>query len=230
MTCDPLIKSWAFMDDRTIGILQQGSRELLRRGLQFAQNFDRKVGFEINPDKTLIYYHGSRDLTTMEHLGLKHNLADPHGPILPRDAVKRDDVVDRLFTCPGTIQVRSKLATAFVRPLADWASPFMSPGSQDQVKSLFRAITHATTKWWCYGRFWCQHVENHPCFRCGHPWPLQRPWPPFLCQPPALGGPRSSCQRVMPSRCSHHSPVFVGQNHPPSRLSWHPANGWACYL
>ena len=100
----------------------------------------------------------------MEHLGLKHNLADPRGPILPRDAVKREDVVGRLFTCPGTIQVRSKLATAFVRPLEDWASPFMSPGSQDQVKSLFRAITHASTKWWCYGRAWCQQVENHPAF------------------------------------------------------------------
>ena len=52
---DPLIKSWAFMDDRTIGILQQGSRELLRRGLQFTQNFDRKVGFEINFDKTQFF-------------------------------------------------------------------------------------------------------------------------------------------------------------------------------
>ena len=227
---DPLIKSWAFMDDRTIGILQQGSRELLRRGFQFTQNFDRKVGFEINPDKTQIYFHGSRDLITMEHLGLKHNLADPHGPILPRDAVKREDVVDRLFTCPGTIQVRSKLATAFVRPLEDWASPFMSPGSQDQVKSLFRAITHATTKWWCYGRFWCQQVENHPAFGVAIR---------GLCNGPGL---LSSASRQLSAALARHAsvlclrvvrttpqPLWVKTTRPPASLGIPLRDGLATF-
>ena len=54
--------------------------------------------------------------------------------------------------------------TAFVRPLQDWASPLMAPAASQETKSLFRAISHASTTWWCYGRFWSQQVDNHPAF------------------------------------------------------------------
>ena len=161
---DPLLKTWAFMDDRTIGVLKRGNRALLQAALQYTTTFDQKVGFEMNRDKTQIFLEGSPEPTTMEHLGLRHNPAQVEAPITSRDPFKRKEVVDRLNLCPGTIQVRSKLATAFVRPLEDWASPFMAPAASQETKSLFRAISHASTNWWCQGRFWSQQVDNHPAF------------------------------------------------------------------
>ena len=40
----------------------------------------------------------------------------------------------------------------------------MAPAASQETKSLFRAISHASTTWWCYGRFWIQQVDNHPAF------------------------------------------------------------------
>ena len=161
---DPLLKTWAFMDDRSIGVLRQGSRALLQAALQYTTTFDQQVGFEINEKKTQIYFEGSQEPSIMEHLGLRHDPARLDAPVTSREPNKRKEVVDRLRLCPGTIQVRSRLTTAFVRPLDDWASPFMAPGTSEDAKALFRAISHASTTWWCYGRFWCQQVDNHPAF------------------------------------------------------------------
>ena len=58
--------------------------------------------------------------------------------------------------------MRSKLATAFIQPLQDWASPLITPGTTAEAKQLFRAITRCTSTWWCQARFWCQRIELHP--------------------------------------------------------------------
>ena len=47
---DPLIKAWAYMDDRTIAITRAGSRDLLSAALSFTRHFDQQVGFQINSD------------------------------------------------------------------------------------------------------------------------------------------------------------------------------------
>jgi hypothetical protein len=62
------------------------------------------------------------------------------------------------------MQIRSRLTTAFVRPLLDWASPLMAPGTFQDASLLFNAICKPTVSWWCEARFWAQQVDNHPLF------------------------------------------------------------------
>lgn len=62
------------------------------------------------------------------------------------------------------MQIRSRLTTAFVRPLLDWASPLMAPGTFQDASLLLNAICKPTVSWWCEARFWAQQVDNHPLF------------------------------------------------------------------
>ena len=163
---DPLIKAWAYMDDRTIAVIQGGSKCLLQAALTFTRKFDQQVGFQINQEKTQVRSHD--DPTTngcvLEHLGIKYNPAEQNSPITPKDPTKVENAVARLAQCPGTIDVRGKLATAFIRPLQNWATPLFSSGSDKDAKALFRAIVHPKATWWCQARFWCQHIDLHPKF------------------------------------------------------------------
>ena len=54
---DPDLRTWAYMDDRTVAVLRQGSRRLLNVALQTTQRFDAALGFEVNPDKTQLWSH-----------------------------------------------------------------------------------------------------------------------------------------------------------------------------
>ena len=100
----------------------------------------------------------------MEHLGLVYDPAAPESLVLARDPNKVIEVTKCLTRCSGSLVVRSKLATAFVRPLWDWASPLRAPGTFGDAVQLFEAIAHPTVSWWCKGRFWSQDIENHPVF------------------------------------------------------------------
>ena len=90
-----MYKTWAYMDDRTIGVLKRSNRALLQAALRYTATFDQKVGFEINRDKTQIFLAGSPEPTTMEHLGLRHSPAQVEAPITSRDPYKRKEVVER---------------------------------------------------------------------------------------------------------------------------------------
>ena len=159
----PMLRTWAYMDDRTIAVLKGGNRSLLNAAIQLTQSFDQKVGFQINSEKTQNWSKDFSDANLhMEHLGIKYQPSNCKSPVFPRDPLKKQEAVVRLSRCPGSIDVRSKLATAFIQPLQDWASPLIAPGTKAEAKQLFRAITHCTSTWWCQARFWCQHIELHP--------------------------------------------------------------------
>ncbi|CAE7804221.1 GAPC1 [Symbiodinium sp. CCMP2592] len=100
----------------------------------------------------------------LEHLGLRHDPGRPHQLTHVRDPDKAPDAIARLGNCPGGIPMRCRLATAFINPLFDWASPLLPPGSAEDVSRLFRALTNAKATWWCKNRFWCQHIDLHPRF------------------------------------------------------------------
>ena len=98
----------------------------------------------------------------MEHVGLKSNPDKSSSPVEARDSQKLEMCVQRLSRCPGSISTRGRLATAFIKPLQDWASPLISPGSMQAARELFSAITNASSKWWCQAGFWVQHIDLHP--------------------------------------------------------------------
>ena len=77
--------------------------------------FDRQVGFEINEDKTQIYFAGSQE--TINYGALRHNPARLDAIVTSRDLTK---------------------------------------GRKSSTGCA------CSTTWWCYGRFWCQQVDNHP--------------------------------------------------------------------
>ena len=160
----PFISTWAYMDDRTIGVSTFGNNHHLQAALDYTNNFDNAVGFEVNPDKTQIWSisNPQDSQKEMEHLGLKYNPNKSTSPVEARDSQKLDLCVQKLSRCPGSISTRGRLATAFIKPLQDWASPLMSPGSLQAARELFRAITNASSSWWCQARFWAQHVDLHP--------------------------------------------------------------------
>ena len=62
------------MDDRTIGVSTFGNNHHLQAALDYTNNFDNAVGFEVNPDKTQIWSisNPQDSQKEMEHLGLKN--------------------------------------------------------------------------------------------------------------------------------------------------------------
>ena len=158
----PCLKMLAYMDDRTIAVVRQGTKNHLESALEATKDFDKKVGFQINPEKTQIWIK-NESTGPIEHLGLTFDPARP-APLGVRDPTKKEEAVARLHRCPGSCEVRAKLTTAFVRPLFDWASPLLPPGTIQEATNLFQAIAHSTVSWWCQPRFWAQQIENHPCF------------------------------------------------------------------
>ena len=159
----PCLKTLAYMDDRTIAVVRQGTKNHLESALEATKDFDKKVGFQINPEKTQIWIK-NESTGPIEHLGLTFDPARPEAPLGVRDPTKKEEAVARLHRCPGSCEVRAKLTTAFVRPLFDWASPLLPPGTIQEATNLFQAIAHSTVSWWCQPRFWAQQIENHPCF------------------------------------------------------------------
>ena len=161
------LRTWAYMDDRSIAVIRQGSRGLLNRALEFTRQFDSALGFAENNDKTQIWSHSDPPPLQgfpLEHLGLRHNPGRPDQLTQVRDPDKAPDAISRLGRCPGGIPMRCRLATAFINPLFDWASPLLPPGSADDVTRLFQALTNAKATWWCKNRLWCQHIDLHPKF------------------------------------------------------------------
>ena len=163
----PSISStWAYMDDRTIGVSALGNKLNLQAALDCVENFDNAVRFEVNPGRTQIWSVSDPQDSQikMESLGLKYNPAKNTSPVEARDSQKLEMCVQRFSCCPGSISTRGRLATAFVKPLQDWASPLMTPGSLQAAREPFRAIANASATWWCQARFWVQHIDLHPCY------------------------------------------------------------------
>ena len=159
----PCLKTWAYMDNRTIAVVRQGAKNHLESALEATKDFDKKVGFQINTEKTQIWIK-NESTGPIEHLGLTFDPARPGAPLGVQDPTKKEKAVARLHRCPGSCDVRAKFTTAFVRPLFDWASPLLPPGTIQEATNLFQAIAHSTVSWWCQPRFWAQQIENHPCF------------------------------------------------------------------
>ena len=139
------------MDDCTIAITRAGSRDLLSAALPFTRHFGQQVGFQTNSDKTQVWScedHTPTDFV-LEHLGIKYNPANVNSLITPKDPLKFEMAIQGLSHCPGNIDVRSKLVMAFIRSLQDWASPLFTPGTRQDAKALFRAVTRAKATWWC---------------------------------------------------------------------------------
>jgi len=154
------------MDDRATGVTELGNAQTWQNALDVTRQFDHDVGFHINTDKTQVWSHDvSPDADVkLEHLGLTYGPNNLQSPVLPRDSAKIQDALARLAHCPGNMETRSRLATAFIQPLFDWASPLMFPGTSKDAQMLFQGITHARAAWWCQPRFWAQHIELHRVF------------------------------------------------------------------
>ena len=100
----PFISTWAYMDDRTIGVSAQGNKLHLQAALDYTENFDSAVGFE-SPDKTQIWSVSDPQDSQikMEHLGLRYNPAKNTSPVEARDSRKLEMCFQRLSCCPGSI-------------------------------------------------------------------------------------------------------------------------------
>ena len=88
------LRTWCYMDDRTIAVVSRSNKALLQKALQITNHFDAQIGFTINNDKTQIWFSGESN-GTMEHLGLVHEPDSPTKPIQPRDPDKVRNVVQR---------------------------------------------------------------------------------------------------------------------------------------
>ena len=84
----PCLKTWAYMDDRTIAVVRHGTKHHLESALEATKDFDKKVGFQINPEKTQIWIKNESS-SPIEHLGLTFDPARPEAPLGVRDPKKK---------------------------------------------------------------------------------------------------------------------------------------------
>ena len=93
----PFTGTWAYMDDRTMGVSALGNKLNLQAALDCVENFDNAVGFEVNPDRTQIWsVSDPQDAQIkMENLGLKYSPAKNTSPVEARDSQKLDMCVSK---------------------------------------------------------------------------------------------------------------------------------------
>ena len=72
------------------------------------------------------------------------------------------EVARRLAILPGGMEVRERLAIAFVAPKWRWAVPLLEPVPGDVADELRKAILRSACTWWCRGRWWADRVLLHP--------------------------------------------------------------------
>ena len=200
---DPGLRTWAYMDDRTLALVENTPHSVLHDAIRRTTAFDVAVGFENNGDKEQTWFSrpensdpprvpraedplgapqgqpnqqqpqqqqrqqhpSSEGRPPIEHLGLRLHPGDPTVPITPRYGYDRIvDTIARLARCPGGMEMRTRLAAAYVRPLLDWAAPFLRSPPASITTALFDAIHQTRCTWWCRARWWAARIGIHPQF------------------------------------------------------------------
>ena len=165
----PHVHAWAYMDDRTLALVDDADHAELDAAVALTRRFDAAVGFQPNLDKEQRWHRNPPDtlpapaVSVIEHLGLRIDMAHHTAPITSRfawDHVLQS--IDRLSRCPGGASMRLRLAAAYIRPLFDWASPFHRSPNKETTQALYKAITTTRCTWWCHARWWCERVNCHP--------------------------------------------------------------------
>jgi hypothetical protein len=60
------------------------------------------------------------------------------------------------------MEMRIRLAAAYIRPLLDWAAPFHRSSPSTITTALYEAVTGTRCTWWCRARWWAERITNHP--------------------------------------------------------------------
>ena len=175
----PSVKTWAYLDDRSLKTmptskecidgesLQDAAVRLTDEALELTADFDAKVGLSENKKKRQRWAGGE----ACEHLGIS---AQPSSAaeIKPAPAKLRnswqdlEEIARRVALMPGSVETRTAVATTCVLPKMRWAAPLTEAPPWRLDVSLMRALLRTRNMHWCAARFWAERVQSSPSYAC----------------------------------------------------------------
>ena len=159
-------RAWGYVDDRSITCSDANAN--MDHICDQISARDATTGLSENTAKRQTWYRprtSDDDHPKVEHLGLIIYPTDPTAHITPKkswDAAEQ--LISRLAYIPHGIAHRLAAANSYVKPLFNWAAPFMDthPNWHKLAIKLRQSIIHSKCSWWCPPRFWIPLITTHP--------------------------------------------------------------------
>ena len=157
--------AWGYVDDRSITCTDSNAD--IDHICDQISDRDVTTGLSENKAKRQTWYrpqHPNDTHPKIEHLGLNIHPTDPTAHITPKPWDAADQLISKLAYIPHGIAHRLAATNAFIKPLFNWAAPFMDthPNWLKLATRLRQSIINSKCSWWCPPRFWVPIITAHP--------------------------------------------------------------------